>query len=254
MEYTTYDIIKFNSGEIKVILSGNSDLLYCKLYKDLNLSFTAALIAITHLRQKIKDKVRVVMPFLPMSRSELLTTIDILQSVGVRELFTVDIHSEVVCKDINICNLSIVPQVIEKIGIDLNELVIVSPDNGGYKRAKNAAEILNCKFITMGKTRIGNSVKHILHDREIVRDKPVLIVDDIIDSGATANSAAQELLKCGAKSIDLVAIHAIPGKREIWEGIRKIYITNTIEQEANIESQVVDIKDIINKKISTLNM
>jgi ribose-phosphate pyrophosphokinase len=252
MEYTTYDILKFKSGEIEVTLNGNSDLLFCKLYKDLNLSFTAAIIAITKLRKSIKSGIRLLMPFMPMSRSQLHSTIDILQSLGVVELFTVDPHREITKNGIKIHNISLAVEVIRKVPIKLNDLVIVSPDSGGYKRAKNVAEILNCNFICLDKIRVGNSVKHILHDRDIVENRPLLIVDDIIDSGATINSAAQELAKCNVTSIDVVAIHGIFSTINLSSKIRKIYITNTIDQKLLKGVTVINIDEIVMKKVGDI--
>lgn len=248
MQYTTYDIQTFPSGEVEISLNVINNIIYCRLNKDLNQSLIAAIIAIKKL-SRIYDKITVVMPFLPYSRGEIQPIIEIFKMSGVSKLITIDIHSEVVQLGMDIHNISIIPEVIKKIGINLNQLVIISPDSGGYSRAKNTATLLNCDFISMEKTRENGSIMNILESSDSIRNRNILIVDDIIDSGATINSAADLLYNSGAKSITVLAIHGILSRREFSPKIDKIYVTNTIEQENFSQPKVVDVDNIIKLKI-----
>ena len=249
MQYTTYDIHLFPSGDVEISLNLVNNIIYCRLYKDLNQSLIAALIAMKKL-SKIYEKITVVMPFLPYSRTDIQPIIEIFQMCGVSKLITVEIHSEVVQSGIEIQNISIIPEVIKQIGINLNELVIISPDKGGYSRAKNASELLHCHFTSMEKTRQHGCITHFLQDKYLVKDRPVLIVDDIIDSGATINSAADLLYNSGAKSITVLGIHGILSRREFSHQIDMVYVTNTIKQETFIQPQVVDVDKIIQSRIA----
>jgi len=252
MNYTTYDIHYFQSSEIEVSLNVVNNIIYCNLYKDLNQSVMACLIAIAKLR-KFYSEIILIMPFLPYSRSDHQPIINILESLGISKLITVEIHSEVAQSEIKIYNITIIPDVIKKIGIDHNEIVIISPDKGGYKRAKNAAKTFNYSFTSMEKTRKNGLIKHTINNPEIVKNRPILIVDDIIDSGRTINSAAEVLINSGAKSVKILGIHGILSKREFSPLIDKIYITNTIKQDNSINQlEIVDVDNIINSKVEEI--
>lgn len=230
MHYTTYDIVYFPSGEVEIKLNIVNSTLYCKVYKDLNKSLISAIIAINKLREIYKEII-VIMPFLPYSRSEIKSIISTFRSIGVSKLITIDIHSEVSQPGIEIQNISIIQKTIKKIGINLNQLVIIAPDKGGYLRAKHTAQELQCDFTWMTKIRKNNSIQHLLHNNNLVNNRPVLIVDDIIDTGATINSAAEILYSYGAASIKVLSIHGILSTDEFSSKIDRIYITNTIAQE-----------------------
>ena len=252
MNYTTYDIHYFQSGEIEVSLNAVNNIIYCKLYKDLNQSIMAALIAIAKLR-KFHSEITLIMPFLPSSRSDLQPIITILESLGVSKLITVEIHSEAPQSAIEIYNITIIPDVIKEIGIDHNKLVITAPDKGGCKRGKNAAQALKCNFISMEKTRHNRLIRHTLNNPEVVKNRQILIVDDIIDSGGTINSAAEVLINSGAKSVKVLGIHGILSKREFSPLIDKIYITNTIKQDHSINQlEIVDVDNIISSKVEEI--
>jgi phosphoribosylpyrophosphate synthetase len=102
----------------------------------------------------------------------------------------------------------------------------------------------------MEKTRQHGCITHFLQDKYLVKDRPVLIVDDIIDSGATINSAADLLYNSGAKSITVLGIHGILSRREFSHQIDMVYVTNTIKQETFIQPQVVDVDKIIQSRIA----
>lgn len=252
MTCTTYEIYTFQSGEMKISLNLVNNIISCKLYKDLNKSFTALLIAITKLRE-IYSEITAIIPFLPYSRLEIQSIINILYSLGVSKLITVEIHTESIKSEIEIYNISIIPEVVKIIGIDCKQLVIISPDEGGYKRAINAATILNCSFGSMEKVRKNGIINHTLNNTQSVRNRSVLIVDDIIDSGATINSAAEVLYNHGAKSIKALCIHGILSKKRFSPLIDKIYITNTIEQDSIISQlEIIYVDNIIKSKISEI--
>jgi len=241
VQYTTYDLSYFPSGEVEIKLNIVNNTIYCKLHKDLNKSLISAFIAINKLREIYKEII-VIIPFLPYSRSEIEHIISTFRLIGVSKIITIEIHSEIIQSGIMIQNISLIPKMIKRAGINLGGLVIVAPDIGGYPRAKNTAMALQCDFTSMTKIRTGNSITHILHNQEIVKDKSVLIVDDIIDTGGTINSAAELLYKHGARSIKALAVHGVLSKYEFSNKIEKIYITNTIEQIAISEDiEVIEI-------------
>ncbi|MBT4338060.1 MAG: ribose-phosphate pyrophosphokinase [Bacteroidetes bacterium] len=93
--------------------------------------------------------------------------------------------------------------------LNLDNLVIASPDIGGTKRAREFASKLNSEIVISDKHRKkANEVEEI---RVIgnVEGKNVVIVDDIIDTGNTLIKAAEVMLKAGAKSVRAFATHPV---------------------------------------------
>lgn len=120
-----------------------------------------------------------------------------------------------------------------------NYEIIASPDVGGVSTAKRIAEISNRQFVFFEKIRINHDqIKVVtLQNSEIdLRNKKVLIVDDMITTGSTVIKAAQVLAEKGAKSIGVAATHGVlcgDAKNNLQSSqIEKIYITNSIEQKA----------------------
>lgn len=87
-----------------------------------------------------------------------------------------------------------------------------------------------------------------------VKNKIVIIVDDIITSGGTLVHAAQLCLKEGAKKVIAAVVHPdlSPGAKEIIEtsAVEKIFVTNTITLKENINRfEVVSTASIIAQTI-----
>ena len=85
---------------------------------------------------------------------------------------------------------------------------------------------------------------------EEVKNKICIIIDDIIDTGGTIVSAADLLIKSGAKSVMVGASHGVfsPNsvKKLIESPLDDIVVTNTIERRFQNEIHVIDISELIN--------
>lgn len=93
----------------------------------------------------------------------------------------------------------------------LNDAVIVSPDFGGLKRARDFANSLDLPLLNIDKSRdlkTGNVTAHALHGGE-VEGKDAIVFDDVIVSGGTVAKAASLLKKEGAKRVFFIATHGI---------------------------------------------
>lgn len=121
----------------------------------------------------------------------------------------------------------------------LNNLVVVSPDYGSVKRSRSIAETLQVPLAIVDKKRPkANQVKvsDILGD---VKDKNCLMIDDMIDTGGTMISAAKLLKEKGAKSVTILATHALFNGDSINlfkqakndEIINGLYVTDTISND-----------------------
>ena len=93
----------------------------------------------------------------------------------------------------------------------LADAVIVSPDFGGLKRARDFANALDLPLLNIDKSRdlkTGTVTAHALHGGEVA-GKNAIVFDDVIVSGGTVAKAASLLKKEGAKQVFFIATHGI---------------------------------------------
>ncbi len=115
----------------------------------------------------------------------------------------------------------------------LTRPVVVSPDLGNTKRARNFAEILDASLAIIEKRRVGNQDRsEVLNLIGSVDECSVVIVDDEIDTAGSITQAAQVCLQRGASEVYATCIHpvlsgpAIP--RLQASPIREVVVTNSI--------------------------
>ena len=94
-------------------------------------------------------------------------------------------------------------------GLKLDELVIASPDVGGSKRANTYAKYLGCPLVLCNKTRARANVIATMQIIGDVKDKHVIIVDDMVDTAGTITKAADIMKEAGAKSVRAIASHCV---------------------------------------------
>ncbi len=208
-----------------------------------------------------------IIPYIPYFRQEFPKDVEpqsskmiagIIDAAKVDKIITCDVHVEdnLTHFATPIENISLHPifgkyyrDYFKRQNIDLNDVVVVSPDNGGITRAKELANELGCAMIALSKQRDkSDSVKKIvLHDR--VDGKVCLIVDDIISTGRTLNKTAELLLEHGAKSIVVAISHPIISENctKILKSsqISNIIVANTVEKEFDPLYEVVDIAPLL---------
>lgn len=90
-----------------------------------------------------------------------------------------------------------------------DNLVVVSPDVGGIKIARSYAKRLNASLVVIDKRRPKQNLAEVVHIIGSVKDKDVLIVDDLIDTAGTFVSAIDALKKEGAKNIYGAVTHPL---------------------------------------------
>lgn len=93
--------------------------------------------------------------------------------------------------------------------LQLKDLVIASPDVGGAKRAKSYSKWLDCPLVLCNKTRARANVIAEMQIIGDVKDKDVVIVDDMVDTAGTITTAADLMKSAGARSVRAVASHCV---------------------------------------------
>ncbi|NLE75928.1 MAG: ribose-phosphate pyrophosphokinase, partial [Chloroflexi bacterium] len=118
---------------------------------------------------------------------------------------------------------------------DLTNAVVVAPDIGASKRARNFAEKLGVPLVVVEKRRINHpdgSTPEVLNLIGEVRGKNAIIIDDEIDTAGTITDAARFLQREGAVDIYAAATHAIfspPAIERLSKApLKEIVVTNTV--------------------------
>lgn len=169
---------------------------------------------------------------------------DMLQTAGVSKLITFDLHAQQIQGffDIPVDNIKGLNYIAKQLKeYDLGDLTVVSPDHGGASRAKEIAEMLGVPIAIVDKERRkANEAKanFVLGD---VKDRNLLIVDDMVDTAGTLTAGISMLKELGAKDIYVAATHAVLSgtkeeplraiQRMKDSGIKKFFTTNTIEKD-----------------------
>lgn len=155
-------------------------------------------------RQDRKDKPRVAIG------AKLVA--DLLTAAGADRIVTMDLHAAQIQGffDIPFDHLESTPIFYEYLlGLNLDNLIIASPDIGGSKRARNYAQYLKTEFVICDKHRSkANQVDTMTVIGE-VEGKNVVLVDDMIDTGGTICRAAEMMISKGAKSVRAMCTHPI---------------------------------------------
>ena len=135
--------------------------------------------------------------------------------------------------------------------IDTKDVVIISPDHGSNTRAELLSkEFEGTKKVILDKRRPKpNLAEHLEVNVDEVKDKICIIIDDIIDTGGTLVSAADLLIRSGAKSVLVAASHGVfsPNSlnRLLESPLDDIVVTNTIERRLPKEIHITDISELI---------
>tara|TARA_B110000444_G_scaffold253044_1_gene283246 strand:- start:585 stop:1514 length:930 start_codon:yes stop_codon:yes gene_type:complete len=155
-------------------------------------------------RQDRKDKPRV-----PIG-AKLVA--NMLTAAGATRIMTCDLHADQIQGffEVPVDHLYASSVFIEHIkSLGLTDLTIASPDLGGSKRAHAYSKYLGCEMVICYKHR--KKANEIGDMRVIgdVKDRHIVLVDDMIDTAGTLTSAADMMLKQGAKSVRAVCTHPV---------------------------------------------
>lgn len=177
---------------------------------------------------------------------------EVINSLNFDKVYVVDVHSSVASALLNnVSNLSATTQinyVINTLSMKHDDLLLFFPDEGAMKRYSDE---LNREYAFGIKKRDWSSGKILgleVMNKELVKDRPVLIIDDICSTGGTFYHSANALKALGAKEVYLYITHAentmIKGDMYNTEGlIKEIYTTGSIFNIENDELNKVIIVD-----------
>lgn len=187
---------------------------------------------------------------------------DILTVAGATRVITMDLHAGQIQGFFNIPfdNIFASPVILDYIkkNISPDSLVMVSPDAGGVERVRWYAKRLHTDIAMIDKRRTGPNVAKAMNIVGDVKDKDVIIVDDMIDTAGTLVEAAKTLKQHGAKKIYCFATHGVfsgPAAERIdaSQELEGVIVTDTIplsDAMRKVEKvHVLTVAEILSKAI-----
>lgn len=178
-------------------------------------------------RQDRKDKPRV--PIGAKMVANLLT------AAGATRIITMDLHADQIQGffEVPVDHLfasAIFLPYLES--LELENLTMASPDMGGSKRANSYAKYLNSEVVICYKQRLRANVIEKMTVIGDVKDRDIVLVDDIIDTAGTLTKAADLMMEQGARSVRAVCTHPVLSgnayERIENSALEELIVTDTI--------------------------
>jgi len=140
---------------------------------------------------------------------------DLIATAGADRVLTMDLHAPQIQGFFNIpvdhlLGVPILaPYYMEKFKDNKDDLVIVSPDLGSVTRARNFADRLDVSLAIIDKRRPKANVCEVMNIIGDIKDKRIILVDDLIDTAGTICNGSKALKERGAKEVYACATHGV---------------------------------------------
>jgi len=180
-------------------------------------------------RQDRKDTPRV-----PISSRVM---VDLVTATGANRIITMDLHSTQIQGFATIpfdhlYSRMVLLDAITELGLDPKNSVVLSPDVGSARMSQAYAKYLGMHFALIDKRRYAPNKAQVMHLIGDLKNKDVLIIDDMIDTAGTTVNAANTAIDNGANGVIAVATHAIlsgPAIDQLKNSvIKKLIVTDTV--------------------------
>jgi len=204
---------------------------------------------------------RKVMPRVPIT-AKLVA--DLITTAGCQRVLAVDLHAGQIQGffDIPVDHLFAAPPVIVDYLAkkDLKDPVLVSPDAGGVERARAIAKRLNAGLAIIDKRRDGPNVAVFMYLIGDVKDKDVVVIDDMIDTAGTLIQAVEAVKREGARRVLACAVHGVLSgpaiKRIESSALEEVVITNSVPltpDKANPKIHVLSVAPLLAEAIRRIH-
>lgn len=246
------EIVRFKDGEIFIKINetvrGRDVFVIQSTSEPVNENLMELLIFIDALKRASAKSINVIIPYYGYARQdrksnprEPITSklvANLLTKAGATRVVTMDLHADQIQGffDIPVDHMQGLPLMakyfIDK-GLYGDDVVVVSPDIGGVKRARKLAEWLDCKIAIIDKRRPKPNMSEVMNLIGDVKGKTAIFVDDMIDTAGTITNGAAAIIERGAKEAYACCSHAVFSDPAIERleacPLKEIIITDTIE-------------------------
>ncbi|WP_461613876.1 ribose-phosphate diphosphokinase [Clostridium sp. Marseille-QA1073] len=254
----------FSDGEISVNIAetvrGIDVFVIQPTSAPVNDNLMELLIMIDALKRASAGRITAVMPYYGYARQDRKAkardpitaklVADLITAAGADRVLTMDLHAAQIQGYFNIPvdNLMGAPILakyfIENGFKDVDDVVVVSPDLGSVSRARKFADRLNAPIAIIDKRRPKANVSEVMNIIGEIKDKKVILIDDMIDTAGTICNGANALVERGAKEVYACCSHAVlsgPAIERIQaSAIKELVMLDTIQLKE--EKQIEKIK------------
>ncbi len=224
------EVTHFSDGEIAVSLHesvrGSECFIVQSTCAPVNDNIMELLIMIDAMKRASAARITAVIPYFGYARQDRKAkardpisaklVADLITTAGADRVLTMDLHAAQIQGFFNIPVDHLVGAPIlanffkKKIGNNPDDYVVVSPDLGSVTRARNFATRLGCPIAIIDKRRQRANVSEVMNIIGEVKDKKVILVDDMIDTAGTLCNAAKAVVEIGgATEVYAGATHAV---------------------------------------------
>ena len=267
---------QFADGEVSV--NFNETVRGCDVFLiqstccPVNDNFMELLVMIDACRRASANRVTAVMPYFGYARQDRKARprdpisaklcANMLEAAGADRVLTMDLHANQIQGffDIPVDNLlgtKILSQhFFDKLGTNNPDYVVVSPDLGSVTRARKFTDKLDLPMAIVDKRRPKPNVSEVMNIIGDIKDKNVILVDDMVDTAGTLCNGAKALIERGAKSVTACATHGVlsgPAIERLQNSvIDKLVLLDTIpvEGEKAIDKiEVLTVADLFAEAI-----
>ena len=249
----------FSDGEISVEIQetvrGRQVFVIQPTCKPTNDHIMELLVMVDALRRASAERITAVVPYFGYSRQDrrprssrvpitAKVVANMIESVGVDRILTVDLHADQIQGFFNIPvdNVYASPILLGDVWRQRHDnLIVVSPDVGGVVRARALAKRLgDAELAIIDKRRPKANVAQVMNIIGDVEGKSCVLVDDLVDTAGTLCNAAAALKEHGATSVTSYCTHPVLSGRAI-DNIRgsqldELVVTDTIPLSAEAEA------------------
>jgi ribose-phosphate pyrophosphokinase len=223
------------------------------------------------LRRSSARRITAVLPYFGYARQDRRATgrtpisaklvANLITRAGADRVLTVDLHAGQIQGffDIPTDNLFAAPVMVNDIrqNLDLDNVMVVSPDVGGVVRARALAKRIDAQLAIVDKRRERAGESEVMNIIGNVADKTCILVDDIADSGGTLVNAAEALLAKGARAVHAYVTHGVLSggavARIASSALKELVLTDSIMATAAVRVarniRVISIAPLIGEAI-----
>ena len=222
------EVVRFKDGEVFVKIDetvrGRDVFVVQSTSEPVNENLMELLIFIDALKRASAKSINVIIPYYGYARQDRKSSprepitsklvANLLTKSGANRIVAMDLHADQIQGffDIPVDHMQALPLMVKyfmKKGLYGDDVVVVSPDIGGVKRARKLAEWLDCKIAIIDKRRPKPNMSEVMNLIGEVQGKTAIFIDDMIDTAGTICHAADALAEAGAVEVYASCTHPV---------------------------------------------
>lgn len=250
MQLGDLEILKFSDGELNVAYLENirnEDVYIVQSLNSTSDNIIELLLLLDAAKRASAKNVIAVIPYLGYGRQDrkdrprvpisARLMLDLMTAVGVNRIICMDLHSPQIQGFVNVpfdhlySRIAIMDK-LNSFNLDESNGVILAPDVGGAKMGQSYAKKMHVGFALIDKRRPKPNQAVVVNLVGDLKDKHVIIIDDMIDTAGTICNAAETAMENGAIDVTCVATHPVLSGESITRlqdsSLSKVIVCDTI--------------------------